>query len=322
MGGVILSFSNSMLNIALSNVQNRKKIVEEKHNSEMELLMANNKKFRELSEKMQQLGSKLCVSTFSGDSLASAKLQAQIETLQELKDKILAEHNIKKEIEYCCKKCNDTGYVNGKLCECVLLEAKRMRYEELAQEMPIANCTFQNFSLDYYSNTADENGFTPKKVAKKTLEICKDFCKTFPNSNNLYFCGSCGLGKTHLTLAIANEIIALGYDVIYGSSQNIISKINKEQFKFNSESDYLESVLNCDLLILDDLGTEFSTNISASIVYNIINTRILKGLSTIISTNLNIKEIEDEYSARIVSRINGHYTMRKFIGSDIRQIKK
>lgn len=315
-----MSFSNKTLSVALETVIKRKKNLEQAHYEKLENLIATNKKYRELDEKLKQLGSKLCIAAFSGDKNLD-KIKAQLETLQELKQKILTENNIESEIQYCCKKCNDSGYFNNKLCDCVKLEAQKMRFEEMSKEMPIANCTFDNFKLTYYQNTPDESGFTPRKVIKKTLDICKEFCKNFPNGENLFFCGEPGLGKTHLTLSIANEITSLGFDVIYGSAQNIISKISKEQLNYNANNDYLDSILDCDLLILDDLGTEFSTNLSSSVVYNIINTRILKGLSTIISTNLTIKEIEDTYSSRIVSRINGHYIKRQFIGNDIRQIK-
>lgn len=317
-----MSFSKNTLTAALDIVKKRGKTAEERYEEQIEFLRTDNKKYRELDGKLKQLGTKLCVSAFSGNSAETQKLQVQIETLQKLKDEILKENGIKKEITHICQKCNDTGYADNRLCDCVLEEAKRIRHKELSKNMPIENCTFDNFKLTYYENTPNETGFTPRKVAKKTLDICKEFCASFPNGENLFFCGGCGLGKTHLTLSVANEIIDAGFDVIYGSAQNIISKIGKEQFNYGDENDYLESILDCDLLILDDLGTEFSTALSTSVVYNIINTRILRNKSTIISTNLSIKEIENTYSSRIVSRINGNYIMRMFIGNDIRQLKK
>ena len=316
-----MSFSNNTIETALTHITERRKTAEQIYENKIELLKSENKKFNDICIKLKQLGTKLCMAAFSGNKQEADHIKAQLDTLNELKNEILKKNGLSNGADYKCYVCNDTGYINGKLCDCVKSEALRIRYEVLSKEMPISNCTFDNFKLTYYSDSPDESGFTPRKVIKKTVDICKSFCESFPNGENLYFCGPSGLGKTHLTLAIANEVIGKGYDVLYGSAQNIISKISKEQLNYNADSEYLDSVLDCDLLILDDLGTEFNTQLSSSVVYNIINTRLLRGLSTVISTNLSIKEIEKTYSPRIVSRLNGHYTMRMFLGEDIRALK-
>lgn len=313
-----MSFSNVTLETALNIVKKRKKNAVELYEQKLENLKQTDKKFSDICLKLQQLGASLCIASFSADKEKINHLEVQLETLNNLKNEILQKNGLENGHKVFCTKCNDEGYYNNTLCDCVKAEALKLRYEALAKEMPIENSTFDNFQLTYYKKTAEENGFTPRKVMKKTLEICKDFCDNFPSGENLFFCGNTGLGKTHLSLSIANEVIAKGYDVLYGSAQNIISKIGKEQMSFNADGEYLESVLNCDLLILDDLGTEFNTNLSSSVVYNIINTRLLRNLSTVISTNLTMKEIEKIYSPRIVSRLNGHYTMRLFLGEDIR----
>ena len=135
--------------------------------------------------------------------------------------------------------------------------------------------------------------------------------------------GETGLGKTHLSLAIAGEVISKGYNVLYNSAQNIFNELQRERFgKSDTNGAFEAMVLECDLLIIDDLGAEFSTQFTNAALYNIINTRINTGLPTIISTNLTFKNIEDVYTRRISSRLIGEYTSLFFLGKDIRQIKK
>ena len=144
----------------------------------------------------------------------------------------------------------------------------------------------------------------------------------FPCGKNLLFSGQPGLGKTHLSLAIGGALIEKGFSVIYSPAQNIIDAILKERFSYTGSEDVITAVNTCDLLILDDLGTEISTAASVSVVYNLINTRILENKSTIISTNLDPDGIEQRYDPRVLSRLIGHYTKRTFIGDDIRQQQK
>ena len=133
--------------------------------------------------------------------------------------------------------------------------------------------------------------------------------------------GDAGLGKTHLSLAIVSAVSAKGFGVVYGSAQNLFSAAEKEHFSYGGETDAIDSLLNCDLLVIDDLGTEFYSPYTASLFYNIINSRLLSRRPTVINTNLSFDELEKRYSARITSRFIGSYDMKKFIGNDIRQIK-
>ena len=133
--------------------------------------------------------------------------------------------------------------------------------------------------------------------------------------------GATGLGKTHLSLAIANVVLNKRFGVIYGSTPNILSKLEKERFRYTrTYEDSEKYLLDCDLLILDDLGTEYSTAYSSSTIYNIINSRIMMSKPTIISTNLSVRELEKVYSERLVSRIMGNHLRLRFLGTDIRQV--
>ena len=159
---------------------------------------------------------------------------------------------------------------------------------------------------------------------ENVLEYCQDWARYFTRkSQGLIMLGKTGLGKTHLSLAIAGTVIDRGYNVYYGSVPNIMNKLEKEHFGRNpSDENLLDELCECDLLILDDLGAEFSTQFTVSCIYNIINSRILSGKPTIISTNLTPNELEDKYTQRITSRIIGSYVSLKFMGRDIRQIRR
>ena len=157
---------------------------------------------------------------------------------------------------------------------------------------------------------------------KSVYESCRSYADNFgTDSNNLYFYGRTGLGKTHLSLAIANEVIKKGYNVVYGSVINFLNKLEREKFGRADSFETEDILIGADLLILDDLGAEFSTAVATSSLYNIINSRIARGVPTIISSNLNIKEMQDRYPESVASRVIGNYKMVVFDGKDIRQIQ-
>lgn len=220
---------------------------------------------------------------------------------------------------YTCPICEDRGYVDNKTCACYERLLKEQAYKQLADETPLALCDFNSFSLSLYANTPDENGLIPREEMEGIYRFCKSYAQNFSlESNSLFLYGKTGLGKTHLSLAIASEAIHKGYGVIYGSTQNLLSKLEKERFGRAEDEDTESLLLNCDLLILDDLGTEFITSYTVSEIYNIINTRGLRRKPTIINSNLNFSELQAKYSDRITSRILGSYTVLHFCGGDIR----
>jgi len=221
---------------------------------------------------------------------------------------------------YSCSLCNDVGFNDGKMCKCLLEQLRNQATAALNALSPLSLCDFENFSLDYYSDESDESKMSPKKLMEHNLKFCKKFAKDFDqNGQNILMTGNTGLGKTHLSLSIAKSLLKKDFSVIYGSTQNLISQIEKEHFgRAQSDRDTMETLLECDLLILDDLGTEFTTSFTSSAIYNIINSRQLTAKSTIISTNLTMSELEEKYSDRIVSRIIGSSKILQFSGSDIR----
>lgn len=288
-------------------------------------------KFEELKKIEEQLsacGAKIALAAISENPAENLqKLKNQCDDLISQKQTLLKRAGIRKsdlEPEYECSACDDTGYNSGKLCVCVQKLAKQLAFKKLSSQMPLNDCRFDNFDLSYYSDQPDENGIVPRTKIEQIFNRCYTYAQNFSaQSGNLLFVGQTGLGKTHLSLAIANEVLNKGFGVIYGPAMDLISKVEKECFnKADGYEGCMDTLLECDLLIIDDLGTEFTTPFSVSVIYNIINTRILRKKPTIVSTNLSLKELEEKYSARLSSRFIGSYAMRQFFGSDIRQLKQ
>ena len=222
------------------------------------------------------------------------------------------------DVHYSCPKCEDKGFVNGIMCDCFKDLLKSLEYEKLCSKLPVGNCRFDNFKLDYYPDGA---GTSPRRRMESVLNYCKTYATDFSRrSPSLLLYGKTGLGKTHLSLAVAGKAAESGYGVIYTSAQNLFNKLEKEKFG-RSDGNTEETILDCDLLIIDDLGAEFTTQFTVSALYNIINSRELEGKPTIISTNLTPEQLTSTYSERIASRILSNFVMLYFDGSDIRQIK-
>lgn len=226
---------------------------------------------------------------------------------------------------YVCPKCVDTGYVEGIRCACYGKLLRSIARARLLEDAPSCAGGFGTFDLGFYAKAVDPKlGFSPFSRMGEVLAFCKSYADDFDlDSPSLLLTGETGLGKTHLSLAIGLAAVDRGFGVIYGSAQNLLNKIEREHFGRDSdESETVRSLLDCDLLILDDLGSEFSTQFTVSVIYNLINTRLLKELPVIISTNLTVEELESKYSRRVTSRIIGHYVTLAFCGSDIRQLLK
>lgn len=313
--------NNKSINLALSNIKQRKAINEKEFEMKLSQAKKSSPTISSIELELMQIGSQIAMSTISGNFECLEALKNKSMLLSSQKADLLKSLGVDDKPNYTCKKCNDTGFVNDGLCSCVYNELKRLSFCELFSDVGIKALTFDNFDLSYYPDDVYFDGYYPRKVMNTTLNIAKEFVKSFPNGKNLLFVGNTGLGKTHLSIAIAAEITAKGYDVIYGSSQNILSKAVREEMDWSSNNEYVNRLLNCDLLVFDDLGTELDSKHGSAMLYNIINTRIQKQKSTIINTNLSDQEIETKYDPRIASRLIGNYTARYFLGNDIRQIK-
>ena len=220
-------------------------------------------------------------------------------------------------VKFSCDKCNDTGYVGTGMCSCMKKALVNEAYNHSGLGKFLKHQTFRNFDLSYYENEDDR--LQMESILEKAKKYVSDFGKPEKDSN-LLFVGTTGLGKTHITTAIAKGIIDKAYDVVYDSAQNIIRAFENERFEKDERAEVeTRRYFDCDLLIIDDLGTEFRNSFTQSCIYNLLNTRINSGKPMIISTNIDsTAKFIEMYDDRISSRLIGSFRTLKFVGKDIR----
>lgn len=221
------------------------------------------------------------------------------------------------DVHYECNECMDTGFLNGKMCKCLRTALNYAGYESSGVLKLIEKQNFETFDLKYYEGNERRN---MEMIFHRALTYAAGF--NGQTMKNLLFLGTTGLGKTHLSSAIAKVVIDNGYDVLYESAQQIFADFEAERFGRvphgeNRTSRYFE----CDLLIIDDLGTEMQTQFTVPCLYNLINTRLISEKSMIISTNIRKEELLAKYSDRITSRLFGEFEICIFTGKDIRSQK-
>jgi DNA replication protein DnaC len=213
---------------------------------------------------------------------------------------------------FSCPVCGDTGYDGKTFCSCVIKMCAVDAYLSSGLGKALLDQTFENFSLKYYGGKSRDD-------MSDVLDTCIDFAQNFGTGANLLLTGGTGLGKTHLSSAIAQKVIDKGYTVVYESAQTVFDSY--ESVRFGRGNDNTDKYITCDLLIIDDLGTEFSTQYTAAVLYQLVNQRLVNGKSLILSTNLGGKELLKRYGDRIYSRLLGSFDTCVFSGNDVRLIK-
>lgn len=311
-----MGYNKKYLTKALEEIKKRGENARRVYDRKRANIVACNHRVEEIDNEIMKIGPMIGISALGGYQERVKALKERSAALSQERDEILLKAGLG-ELTPFCEKCNDTGYIGAKLCDCVLQRAKELSYGALSEQMPISQSGFDNFDLKYYKDAED------KKVMEKILAFCKKYASEISNtSQSIMFFGGTGLGKTHLSLAIASAALERGMGVVYSPVQNLLQKLEKEHFSYSAETPLQDDVFSCDLLILDDLGAEFSNSFSQSLIYNIINTRLLANRPTIISTNLSVEELAEKYTPRVASRILGCYALKRFSGSDIRQQKR
>ena len=256
-------------------------------------------------------------------------LKSEIASLSDHKRKLLASKGYSLsdlEPHYSCSLCQDTGYIQNKKCSCFTNAIVKLLYQQSNLQEILSRENFDNFNLSFYSPTLKDTktGRTSLETIQNTLDICHNFVDTFGvKSNNLFFYGDTGIGKTFLSHCIAKELIERSYSVIYFSAFSLFETLAKGKFEKDYNSQNMNGyILDCDLLIVDDLGTELTNSFITSEFFHCIDYRLRNNKSTIISTNLSLHTLRDLYTERTFSRIASNYTMIRLIGDDIRLKKK
>ncbi|MBO5348625.1 MAG: ATP-binding protein [Clostridia bacterium] len=315
----------------------RNKKIDEAENRKKELY-ENNPKFSEIDDQLSRLSisaSKNLINSNNFEYLDN--LRKEIEKLKkEKKELLLSITNDENYLlpVYDCKLCNDTGYItdnyNTKMCNCLKQQLFNIEYNK-SNTFSIENHKFENFLSTFYSENVDKEKYNSDISPRDNIEIIKkislNFIENFdnPDEKNLLFTGNTGLGKTFISGCIANELLKKGKNVLYQTAPVMLDTVINYRFG-KADSSIYNSLLDVDLLIIDDLGTECMNSMKFSELFNIINTRLLnqnnKITKTIISTNLNIQNLFKNYDERIVSRLIGNYNICRFFGDDIRLMKK
>ncbi len=279
---------------------------------------------RELDSALSKTGNKLINLILGKSNETFEKIKGDAERLGHERALLLAAYGYPEDYSdprYECEICHDSGYVDGRMCECMKFKLRMAGYESSGIAKLMNEQTFENFKLDYYR--ANQRAYDNMEYVFRF--IC-DYANNFDpeRSKNLLLLGGTGLGKTHLSTALAKTLIDNGHDVVYTGAIGMIADFERNRFgnaTGGESGNNLDRYYDCDLLIIDDLGAEVSNQFTVSTIYNVLNNRISLGLPTVISTNLNQNELNARYWDRITSRILGEFRPLIFVGNDVRKLK-
>lgn len=324
--------NNPDLNKLLKIYENKRLSAEKDCDDRVSILYKNNPNLSKIVDEINQTSINLSKAILFNDNNKISSLQENLNILKNKKNKILENLNIDKSFfqpKYECKKCNDTGYLinnNSVMCTCLKQNLINIQYNK-SNISNLNKENFEQFNDTLLSDIIDEKKYnsniSPRENINNIKKIALSFVNNFdnPDEKNLLFTGNTGLGKTFLSNCIANEIIKNGKTVLYQTAPIMLDAII--DYRFGKTDGFIyNNILNADLLIIDDLGTETLNNLKFSELFNVINTRILNQnnhvTKTIISTNLSLNNLFNTYDERIFSRLAGYYNICRFFGDDIR----
>jgi len=332
-----MALDGKILSRAKAALEEKRRLGEERYERRLQSAYARAPHLREIDAEIRETMSNIVAVALgsSGGAAHSQGVRGQVEDirrrnleLQELRRAELVRAGFPEGFpgdEYMCPKCHDAGYVRTEMCECLKEIYKEEQRKALSSLLKLGNETFDSFDLLYYDDApAPDTGMSPRENMEIIYDNCVEYARKFgAKSLNLFFIGPPGLGKTFLSACIARVVADGGYSVVYDMASTVFSKF--EDVKFSRSEDPEEARaevrrrLECDLLIIDDLGTEMTTSFTISALYEIINTRLVTGKKTIASSNLTLYELRRRYTEQIMSRLEGEYQVFKFVGADIRK---
>lgn len=286
-------------------------------------------KIKEIDNKIAHMGFEIASSIFKGVDIQSfiVEQKKRITDLKIEKSEILNQNRYPVdylELKYQCSKCKDTAYIGNLKCNCFKQKIINKYYAQSNLKDIVNKENFDTFDISFYSTVKNvSENISPRENMQEIFTHCISVAKNFDTiKESLFFYGNPGLGKTFLSNCIAKDLLDAGKVVIYQTSANLLETMRSLKFDEGVSKEQIEDLMNSDLLIIDDLGTEYSNAFSHAELFNIINTRILNGKNMIISTNYALNDFLSFYPERITSRIIGNFKMYKFIGDDIRTMKK
>ncbi len=326
-----MALSNSQYNTVMREYERRQ--MNSRHDRERRVaeIYANIPQIEELDKNISTLAAACARRVLNGDPEARQQLREELADMREQKETLLRACGYPvdyMEMRYFCPDCRDTGYRDGRRCHCFERARIRILYAQSNIQDVLKRENFGTFSYRYYDDQMKIPGLgmTELEYMKLVAKRCMDFAKGFPHQGqNILFTGSTGVGKTFLTNCIARELIDRYVSVIYLSSQDLFEVFSRYKFSREAEEDVEESyrhILECEMLIIDDLGTEVNNAFVSSQLFYCVNERINRKLGTIISTNLSMDMLRDAYSDRVTSRIMSNYTTIPLYGGDIRMKKR
>lgn len=286
--------------------------------------------FSQLDEAIAAAAADHARAKISGQAVSSADLHSRLSALEEKKAALLKAAGYPEdylEIKYTCPECKDTGFIDGQKCHCFKQAVVDLVYAQSNIKDRLEEENFDSFDISYYSDEINPKlGISPRENMRTVLKTCMDFIRNFDDaSGNLLFYGHTGVGKTFLSNCIAKALLDTAHTVIYLSAPQLVEVLERHTFGRDDESQNIdempEYINDCDLLIIDDLGTEMNNFFTASRLFSCLNGRQLRKKATIISTNLSLDDLQEIYSERIFSRLISNYQVTLIIGDDIR-IKK
>ena len=326
-----MAYDGKIMRRALQQFEEDRQAREERFQARRESVFRRQPRLRQIEEELGSTMSRIITSALrhgTDPGPAVEVLREENLRIQEEKRQLLNQMGLPQDCldeKPACALCGDTGYRNGQVCRCLRQYYAREQQKELSRMLDLGSQSFDTFSLDWYPQEYDSSfGSSARENMEKVYDICADYAHQFgKRPGNLLLFGAPGLGKTFLSAAIAREVSGNGWSVVYDTAGRIFQRFEAQKFTREEDAgDDVDRVLNCDLLILDDLGTEMTTAFVQSALYQIVNTRLMEKKSTILNTNLMPGEIARRYSPQLASRIEGEYQLLPFFGEDIRKLKK
>lgn len=287
---------------------------------------------RKIHQRMASTASRLMAAALQNEDTDKLMQEIRIENtnLQNQRQVLLIKNGFSADYvdpQYPCPKCKGYGYLGIKMCDCLKKRYAAILTKEISSVLPIADENFEKFRFDYYSSVPDGRlGISPRQNIELNFDLCSEYARHFSKeAKNLLLFGPSGLGKTFLSTCIAKTVTEHGFSVCYDTAIHVLAQYEKDKFSNGGNEEARRAICRyekCDLLIIDDLGTELTTAYTVSALYSLLNGRLMLAKPMILNTNLQPVDFSKRYSPAIYSRISGEFRHLRFLGEDIRQIKK